>query len=83
MFYPSSGEIVIKLPDYAESDLLSAFHDDTILLDPSKGFIVYPERTDKWLSENLGIHTDSPRFNLSDKFEVHFDWNIQKWRVTA
>jgi hypothetical protein len=67
----------IKLPETIRQKLMSSYRN----FSTDEGFPVWDNTLNVWLSENLGIHTDSPRFEINQSFIVWFDWSIQVWRV--
>lgn len=67
----------IKLPESIRQKLMSSYHNYST----DEGFPIWDNNLNKWLSDNFGIHTDSPRFEINQSFIVWFDWVIQCWRV--
>lgn len=74
----------MEVPKYITRGLLAAFQVpvNSLCAKEDRGFPVWDEKVNRWLANNLGIHTDSPRLLLGDtSLVVFFDWAIQVWRV--
>ena len=50
-----------------------------------KWFLVFQPETEKWLSKNIPVYSETgPVFVIGDNaFKVWFDWNLQKFLVSA
>jgi len=67
-----------NIPKYIIRDLVSSFHNFSS--DHDYGFPVWNDTLNMWLTNKLGLHTDSPRFDIAG-MSVFFDWRLQIWRV--
>jgi hypothetical protein len=65
-----------------EQRLMSAFKSREMVTRPG-WFVVWDERANIDLSVMFGITTDAPVYEIENKFKVMFDWNLQKWCITA
>jgi hypothetical protein len=76
----------VPIPKGHKKNLMSCFTYRPIYRNPlEKWFVVFQPETEKWLADNLPIYSEAgPVFIVGDHaFKVWFDWNLQKFLVSA
>jgi hypothetical protein len=76
----------VAIPKVHQKNLKSCFTYHPIHYNSlEKWFVVTKPETEKWLSKNIPVYSEAgPVFVIGDHaFKVWFDWNLQKFLVSA
>jgi hypothetical protein len=76
----------VAIPKVHQKNLMSCFTYRPIHYNSlEKWFVVTKPETEKWLSKNIPVYSEAgPVFVIGDHaFKVWFDWNLQKFLVSA
>ena len=76
----------ILIPKVHKKNLMGCFTYRPIHRNPlEKWFLVFQPETEKWLSKNIPVYSETgPVFLIGNNtFKVWFDWNLQKFLVSA